>query len=91
MGDEVTLSVHSEGEPIPPEILPSLFRPWARGVSGTDLAERSVGLGLFIVDRIVSAHGGRVVVESERGRGTTFTVTLPRQIQAAATPAPASG
>jgi PAS domain S-box-containing protein len=91
MGDEVTLSVHSEGEPIPPEILPSLFHPWARGVSGTDPAERSVGLGLFIVDRIVSAHGGRVVVESERGRGTTFTVTLPRQIQTSATPAPASG
>lgn len=90
-GEAVTLTVHNHGEPIPPEILPSLFRPWARGVSGTDPAERSVGLGLFIVDRIVSAHGGRVEVESERGRGTTFTVTLPRQLQAAATPAPASG
>ena len=78
----MVLSVHNEGEPIPPEILPSLFQPWERGPSTTDPAERSVGLGLFIVDRIVSAHGGRVEVASERGRGTTFTVTLPRQLEA---------
>ena len=41
----------------------------------------SLGLGLYIAERIVDAHGGRVAVESSEARGTTFTVHLPRQEQ----------
>jgi signal transduction histidine kinase len=72
---EVLLTVSDEGMGIDPEELPHVFdrfrqAPNARGNS-------SVGLGLYIVQNLVSAQGGRVWVESETGKGTTFTVALP--------------
>ncbi|AKJ04766.1 Circadian input kinase A [Archangium gephyra] len=75
--DSVTLRVHNEGAPIPPDVLPTLFQPMTRGVS-VGGQQRSVGLGLFIVDHLVRAHGGEVKVTSAEV-GTTFTVRLPRK------------
>ncbi len=77
-GDHVVLSVHNEGEPIPPELMPRLFQPLQRGKE-FDSAGRSIGLGLFIVRSIVDAHGGTIEVNSKKDYGTTFTVRLPRQ------------
>lgn len=84
-GDDgsVTLRVHNEGEPIPPSLRPHVFEAFKRGSSGA-----GSGLGLYIVERIASAHGGRVDVESRAGHGTTFAVRLPRR---AAPPAPCAG
>ncbi|ABC81555.1 sensor histidine kinase [Anaeromyxobacter dehalogenans] len=73
---EVLLSVHNLGVPIPAEIIPTLFEPGGR--AAPDPTGRSVGLGLFIVERIADAHGGRVEVRSGEEDGTTFTVRLPR-------------
>jgi len=72
---EVLLTVADEGMGIDPDELPYVFdrfrqAPNARGHS-------SVGLGLYIVQSLVAAQGGRVWVESEQGKGTTFTVALP--------------
>jgi PAS domain S-box-containing protein len=76
-GQEVRLSVHNTGAPISPELMSRLFEPMQRGSSATDQT-RSVGLGLYIVKALVEAHEGRVEVQSTTGRGTTFTVHLPR-------------
>ncbi len=67
------------GAPIPPELLSRLFQPMQRGVDEGGVSEvRSVGLGLYIVDQVVRAHGGSVRVASTVDAGTPFTVRLPR-------------
>jgi signal transduction histidine kinase len=73
-----TLQVHNLGKAISPKLLPRIFDPLMRGTEGADLTGRSLGLGLFIVDHLVRAHGGTVEVNSEEPQGTTFTVRLPR-------------
>ena len=75
---QVVLSVHNQGAPIPPELVPRLFEPMQRGEGQRATADRSIGLGLFIVKSIVDAHGGSIDVRSAEEEGTTFTVTLPR-------------
>lgn len=65
------LDVADTGTGIPAELLPHIFEPRAR------VNEPSVGLGLADVRGIVDQHGGYVSVDSEVGRGTTFTVYLP--------------
>jgi phosphoserine phosphatase RsbU/P len=74
--DAVLISVHNTGSPIAPAVLPRLFKPLQRGVDQGSLV-RSVGLGLYIVDQVVRAHGGTVEVESLADTGTTFSVRLP--------------
>ncbi|HEY0095721.1 MAG TPA: HAMP domain-containing sensor histidine kinase, partial [Archangium sp.] len=74
----VFLEVHNTGTPIPTDKLPLLFQPMRRATNEVDKVGRSVGLGLYIVDHIARAHGGRVEVSSTEGEGTTFTVRLPR-------------
>ncbi|MBM7119035.1 PAS domain S-box protein [Archangium primigenium] len=84
-GDDgwVTLRVHNHGTPIPAERHASLFEPLQRATAEVDRVGRSVGLGLYIVDQIVRAHGGAVSVHSTAEDGTTFTVKLPRRADAA--------
>ena len=75
-GKEVVLQVHNLGPRIPEEARASLFDPFKRiGASGE--AQSSLGLGLYIADRIVTAHGGTITVDSSDA-GTFFTVRLPR-------------
>jgi signal transduction histidine kinase len=76
-GDSVTLAVHNGGPPIPPDVLPLLFEPLARGRA--EGASHGIGLGSFIARVIVAAHGGSIQVSSSADAGTTFTVTLPKE------------
>src|SRR6185436_6215774 len=73
--DFVVLETHNGGPPIPPEVLPHVFEPGRRG----DARSGGLGLGLFIVQQIVLAHGGSIEVTSNDEKGTTFTLALPRQ------------
>jgi signal transduction histidine kinase len=80
-GSIVVLSVHNEGAPIPPEVLPTIFDPLVRYATKEAAAWRSpgsIGLGLHIVREIVVAKGGTVEVASTAQEGTTFTVRIPR-------------
>lgn len=75
------LSVHNDGSPIAPEEQRRLFEPFsqlASGASGASGERKGWGLGLTIVKACAEAHGGRVELESDAARGTTFTVKLPR-------------
>ncbi len=76
----VELAVHNEGPPIPAERFSRIFEPLQRATDEIDLKTRSVGLGLYIVEAIVIAHGGTVGVASTMDAGTTFTVRLPRGV-----------
>ena len=75
---EVLLEVHNEGDPIPPALVPELFKPLSRGSDEAERKSGSIGLGLFIVDQLVRAHEGTIAVQSTESDGTTFTVRLPR-------------
>jgi signal transduction histidine kinase/CheY-like chemotaxis protein len=75
---EVVLEVHNTGEPIPPELVPTLFDPFRRAGTAKATSTRGLGLGLFISHQIVAAHGGSISVESSASAGTSFLVKLPR-------------
>lgn len=75
--DDVTLSVRNDGPPIAPELVSTIFDPFRRGPTRSGRGG-GVGLGLYIAERIVGAHGGTIEVLSGEGIGTTFTVVLPR-------------
>lgn len=76
-GEHAVLDVCNEGPSIPDEELAHLFEPFKRG-SQAGAAHGSMGLGLYIAREVVTAHGGSITVASHPGRGTCFTVRLPR-------------
>ncbi len=76
-GVEAQVSVRDTGTGIAPEHLPYVFERFYRADSSRARATGGAGLGLAITKQLVEAHGGRVWVESEVGRGTTFTFSLP--------------
>ncbi|HEX7492122.1 MAG TPA: HAMP domain-containing sensor histidine kinase [Candidatus Limnocylindrales bacterium] len=71
------ISVIDTGVGIGSEELPHIFDRFYRGSRANEARGSGSGLGLAIVRSIVEMHGGRVMVESRVGSGTTFTVTLP--------------
>lgn len=76
-GKHVLISVHDQGQGIPKDELQKVFAPFSKiSVKGT-AGEKSTGLGLSIVKRIVTGHQGRIWVESEPGKGSAFSFTLP--------------
>ena len=77
--ESVSIAVHNDGPPISEALLADIFDPFKRGASTERRSSSGLGLGLYIVERIASGHGGRVAVESTDMQGTTFTVTIPRE------------
>src|SRR5918999_1076511 len=72
------LSVSDEGPGIPPEAVPHIFERFYRTDRTRSRSSGGAGLGLAIAQSIVTAHGGRIEVDSQPGRGTTMTIVLPR-------------
>jgi PAS domain S-box-containing protein len=77
-GERVRIEVRNQGEPIPATLLPDLFEPFRRGAARGSRPFSGLGLGLYIVEQIATAHGGSVEARSTREEGTVFTVRLPR-------------
>ena len=77
---DVVLRVHNQGAAIPAAELAGIFSPFKRfkGGAATTRDAGSLGLGLYIAERIVTAHGGTIDVRSSPEAGTLFTVRLPR-------------
>jgi len=77
-GDKAQFIVSDSGIGISPEILPTLFEQFQRG-SKEARKIKGTGLGLYIAKQFVVAHEGDINVESEgEGKGSKFTVTLPK-------------
>lgn len=71
----ITVTVQDQGSGIAPDLLPYIFDKYKRSTS--DENPKGIGLGLYIVKTLVEALEGRVQVQSELGKGTTFTIRLP--------------
>jgi signal transduction histidine kinase len=74
-------SVRDTGMGIPQHEIPHIFDRFFRGEQPRLMQVSGTGLGLAIVKEIVELQGGQVTVESEVGKGTTFTVWLPLAVQ----------
>ena len=75
-GSVVSFSVRNEGTPIDPASLPLLFEPFNRAQMPRRRSD-GLGLGLYICERIVHAHGGKMGVESTQASGTCFEAIFP--------------
>jgi signal transduction histidine kinase len=75
---DVTIRVTDDGPGIPEADRATLFEPFFRVDRSRSKKTGGSGLGLSIAKRIVEAHGGTIVAESNPGRGVSFVVTLPR-------------
>jgi signal transduction histidine kinase len=73
----IIVRVQDTGVGISPDELASLFQKYQQSTSGKTSEHKGTGLGLVVSKMIVEAHGGKIWVESEEGKGTTVAFTLP--------------
>jgi signal transduction histidine kinase len=78
-GGRVAIAVRDEGVGIAPAQQRDIFKKFVRGTSADGRGAKGTGIGLAMVKHIVEAHGGVIQVESEVGRGSTFTILLPAE------------
>ena len=76
-GDRVALRVRDQGPGIPADERSRIFERFVRGTAATAANVRGTGIGLAMVQQVVTSHGGEVTVESAPGAGSVFTMWLP--------------
>ena len=79
LGIQLLIRVYDAGEGIPADHLPYIFERFHRVDSSRNRNSGGTGLGLAIVKSIVEAHGGRIEIQSEIGKGTSVSIVLPRE------------
>jgi len=72
-GDDAEIVVRDDGTGIASDVLARMFEPFVT----TKESGRGIGLGLAVSRNIIERHGGKIQVQSELGKGTTFTIVLP--------------
>jgi PAS domain S-box-containing protein len=77
VGNDLQFAVRDEGLGIRPEELANLFKPFRQAQSSRDRNREGIGLGLAITKKLLELHGGTIWVESDWGKGTTFSFRLP--------------
>ena len=82
-GDQARVSITDQGIGIPAEDLPQLFQRFYRAGNVDAHHISGMGVGLYVVKEIVQLHQGAVEVISTEGKGSTFTICLPRLEQTA--------
>jgi signal transduction histidine kinase len=75
--NEVVFTVRDEGQGLTPEDQARLFQPFERAGTKKTACERSIGLGLALARKVITAHGGRIWIESIPGHGATFLFSVP--------------
>ncbi|WP_395022767.1 sensor histidine kinase [Dongia sp.] len=88
--DEIRITVTDTGLGIAAKDLPHIFEPFVFSGSAMTRRRGGIGLGLSITKRLVELHGGTIAIASTLGKGTTVTIVLPKQQEAAASPAEAA-
>jgi signal transduction histidine kinase len=76
-GNQVAIRVRDQGVGITPSERRRILRKFVRGSSAKACGIKGTGIGLAMVKHIVDAHGGKVLIDSEPGKGSTFTIQLP--------------
>jgi len=76
-GKGISVVVRDEGPGIPPAHLPHIFDKFYRVPGGSGVSRKGTGLGLYLARNLVEAHGGSISADSQVGKGTAITVTLP--------------
>ncbi len=77
LGDQIQISVSDQGIGIPPEHRQKIFDQFYRISSADKIKAKGMGLGLYISKEIMEAHSGKIRVESEEGKGSTFYIQFP--------------
>ena len=76
-GKRIIVRVRDQGLGIPAAEQKEIFRKFVRGAASKNASIRGTGIGLAVAQQIIAAHGGDILVESEPGQGSVFTVLLP--------------
>jgi two-component system, NtrC family, sensor kinase len=76
-GKNFLVKISDNGEGIPSEFIGQIFEPFFT----TKRDQQGTGLGLSLVRRVVQVHNGQIMVESDEGKGSTFTIVLPKDIE----------
>jgi signal transduction histidine kinase len=78
---DIVVSVRDSGFGMAADELGRMFQMYGQGASSDKSQRRSTGIGLVICKKIVEAHGGRIWVESELGKGSSFYFSLPARVE----------
>ena len=78
--DRVSIAVRDRGLGIPLHEQPGIFEKFVRGADSKALQIKGTGIGLAMVRQIMQAHGGEILLASEPGQGSRFTILLPEKL-----------